>query len=907
MSNQDENDELLDDTAQKSTVNQSNANPPERIPTSRKLSFKASRPVAIQNRDGNGETNGKSIRDELVHRNIATTSPMLLNNLQQEGQLSERDGRAHTCKDSSDGTTGGTTSNGSATCTNPAIHLSSLVGSQIEASADRTAALISLQETVDKFSAQKLAANHRQKTLCIYIVTAVTISGLVLYLAAVAFHWADISRYGRWFLLAAPITTVMALKELSKKLARTRPVLARRLCSWLSFGNPVTICHLAALYTDTGNYQEGEKLLSKAAKSVKPANLPVYIGTHAYLATARARAGATVQADKLLQETMVAARTLHESRRTNVSASLLAATLNSGAEIEAQKQSYYQALAMSKEAVELLSGYTNPPLELLLSVLANAGHFNNAVGRHTEALIYLKKGKELVDQNEEVKSCTAAKILAQMGLALLKTDESAEAGNLLELAREMANAADGTKERPSVNRAIAQSLTIAGQSEEASEAYKLAIQTCRLQTPAVSYELLNLQHEYSRFLQKIGREGEAAAIELQSIQTKYDLAQINISDKSTKTEQIKPAAVQLAKVKSRFPVFSLIACCFYGWDVWIAGVRVAPFSTWVFFVAFATIVVLKLRAKYGPRSAEETSGAILSLVSHLPFARVVVPELAILPKKTICAILGTAIAVLGVVKISQPAPNTVPLSGLTAFEYRSLGKTLDREESFNKAREAFDHAISSDPNGSEAQHSQNSIRIHLPKFPQSDAAIEANMKALSLQRSNPSEATKIWQNCISQYPNFEYPYIHMSRVYLADIAKEQLKNLRAKIAQASQAKTRAKNGADDQVKDQSNAGAEKMDDIGMQSQSPNQLKAAESMVAKALEINPDNYEAQMAMSSIKSREGDEEAGQAYLKKALESSGTGQWETALLNSTMDMAKDLKAKRAKPHTKVDAPAN
>lgn len=743
----------------------------------------------------------------------------------------------------------------------------------------RQSALSRLSEMLEKFSSANLAASNKSKALYIYAATLITMAGVVLYFLAIVLRWTDLIGYGRWFLFLAPLCLVFALKEMSHKLARTKPALAQHLCFWLSFGNPLMVCHLASLYIDTGNYQMAEKLLSKASKKVRPLNLSHYIAMHAFLAAARSRGGSLIQAERLLTGSMMAAQAFHVTSCTKISATLLATTLNYGAEIEANKQNFYQALDMSEKAVELLSAYKSIPLELLLISLANAGQYNNELELHREAILYLNKAKELIDNIKDVKTSLVARVLANLGLALAKEGDSETGAKYLELAQQLAYAPDGCRERPFVNRAIAHLHIIAGQNQDASESYKLAIKTCQSQIPKLSYELQYLQQEYVKFLRKIGREGEAAGIEMQALQSQYDLSQFNFSEKPGGIAKIKPAVMQMAKSKSRFPVFFLIGSGFCAYAICTGGFRVAPFSTWVLFVIFATIASLKILAKYGPRSQEESSGVLLTVVAYLPLFRYVVPELVILPKKTLFCVLGVAMAILGLVQTPKLVPSTAAMLGLTAYEYQCLGKTLMAEESFNKARAAFDHVIAMDPGGNEAKHAQKNILLHMPKYPQADVAIEANMKALSICKANPSEARKIWQSCIAQYPNFEQPYIHLCRIYTAEIRKNKLKHCQAGVS-----KTKNQVKADTIGKE---GGAANMDLIPAESKE--RLQEAESMAAKALEINPDNYDAQITMSSVKCLEGDEVAAQAYLTEAVNSSGAGNLEKAIFSAAKTLRK------------------
>src|SRR5690606_25953037 len=92
-------------------------------------------------------------------------------------------------------------------------------------------------------------------------------------------------------------------------------------------------------------------------------------------------------------------------------------------------------------------------------------------------------------------------------------------------------------------------------------------------------------------------------------------------------------------------------------------------------------------------------GTILAIASAVPFARHVVPELAVIPVKRVSIVLGLAVAVLLGVKVTSPAPGVVPDSGLLAVEYCALAEKLARTERFSEAEKAILLASKPDMSG----------------------------------------------------------------------------------------------------------------------------------------------------------------------------------------------------------------
>jgi tetratricopeptide (TPR) repeat protein len=681
---------------------------------------------------------------------------------------------------------------------------------------------VSLQKRLEKISISGLAASDHKRRMFVYASSCLVLSGAALYPIAVIFHWSTVSRIACWFLLLTPICIILALKEISKSLAKKNPQLAQKLCGWLTFGNPNALCHLASLYIDTGDHAQGEKHLSKASKAVPAKNLTDYISTHAYLAAARGRIGSISQSEKLMQDVLDLAYNLKESRPTQSSSIALAVALNCHAELEAQKQKYHEALAASLQALEELTALKIAPPELLIASLAGAGGYENELGSYVEASIYLEKAKALADVIPNIRASQGAQISANLGFAYAHLGDQKLSDEAFTRALQLAQSPSGLRELPTVHELMAKIYSEREQIAEADQSYVEAIAASQKQLPKTSYELVRLQSEYVIFLRKTGRPTEAATLELQAMQAKYSLDQTNFTDHAKKKANLPQVAKELVKAKSRFPVFCLLASAWYGFSVLLAGIRVASFASWALFIAFAAITAIKLRAKYGRRSTEEVHSGLVAVLSHVPYARYIVPELSSLPRKTVSVFVGCALALMGIVKISLIAPNTVPAAGLTPYEYSRLASAQVKKESFTKARDAYTHLGSF--GGGWKDMAENSLQTALPRDPQPETVVATNSEALGLEKIDRLKAQTLWQSLITQYPNFEFPYIHLAESYMAGKDKSR-------------------------------------------------LKEAEALVTKSLAINPQNSQALHAMWQIKRDQDDKVMASSYLDKI------SKWEVA----------------------------
>ncbi|WP_295460910.1 tetratricopeptide repeat protein, partial [uncultured Thiodictyon sp.] len=250
---------------------------------------------------------------------------------------------------------------------------------------------------LDGISADALLTSARQRRYLIYTSTAVVLVGALSYVVGAGLHQTQLVRPAGWLLLFVPICVGLTLKETSKKIVQRDPVMAQRLCNWLAFGNPVALSHLSSMYADVGNYAKAEKLLVAACKTVPVKNVGLHIVMHANLAAARARSGSISAAERMFQETLDAAKNLNSVRPVPSSSVVLATTLYYGAELKAQKQEYQSVRVLLTQAFEQLAVVKNPPVEVLVAVLALLGRACTILGSDAESLLYLAKARDIVD------------------------------------------------------------------------------------------------------------------------------------------------------------------------------------------------------------------------------------------------------------------------------------------------------------------------------------------------------------------------------------------------------------------------------------------------------------------------------------------------------------------------------
>ncbi|MBX3152205.1 hypothetical protein KF728_18750 [Candidatus Obscuribacterales bacterium] len=695
---------------------------------------------------------------------------------------------------------------------------------------------------VAQINCDKLAAEIGKKRRLLYIALAIVGTALALCLAASVFGWKQVYSVTRFSIIAMPICIAFGMNDLCLYIAKSNPVLARRILTVFSFGNPHTIRTLAWLYIDTGDYTKAEKIIASAVRTIDAKKkLRDYILMHAFLANLRAHVARMAEAEALVREVLTAAEDHDKDFQTDGSAFLLANTLNYAAQLCDQKDKIQDALALSRRAVKLLCDHKKPPADVCLVALSNAGYYCNVLGEYQDALVYLTKAHELATKTNIARDGQWAFILSNLAIANLGIGRSTMCKRALNDAETRAMAPLGLSERPHLYQCWAIYHFANDRLEYALQSYEQAIEYCSMQKPRDSVALLRIIKEYSVLLREVGKVGEASVNEQRVTQIRDTLFvnALEKKDKKSKKSGKKKKELSVPTGKGRFPALSLIMAGLLGFEVWSFGLRVAPFTMWVLFLAFSVVFLIKVAAKYGPTVKEESSqGAISTVVSVLPYVRSIAPEVRVLPQAVSGAIFGIAIAIGVFVNFTSPAPNMVPPEGLLPFEYLRLGDELSRKQVFDKAKDAFELAIK----GGE-QRAAVRLLLETPRNMPSAEAIDDNARAVEIAQTQPKEAAALWQACIRRYPDFEFPYIN-----LANMSSQNGEEGALGLSMAV-----SKVGSEDKS-------------AGTDARQSAKSDEAEKLLKKALQINPNCEIALTNMALLQSRRGRHKAGLKYLNR-----------------------------------------
>lgn len=105
----------------------------------------------------------------------------------------------------------------------------------------------------------------------------------------------------------------------------------------------------------------------------------------------------------------------------------------------------------------------------------------------------------------------------------------------------------------------------------------------------------------------------------------------------------------------------------------------------------------------------------------------------------------------------QLLPDRIP-AGLDAKACYQLGMRYRLAGHINRAKEAFRMVSELDPVSDHAKKARTILRTQLPVCDVPDIAEQRNIKAYNLMDSNPAAAKEIFQDLMSQYPDFEWPF-----------------------------------------------------------------------------------------------------------------------------------------------------
>lgn len=124
-------------------------------------------------------------------------------------------------------------------------------------------------------------------------------------------------------------------------------------------------------------------------------------------------------------------------------------------------------------------------------------------------------------------------------------------------------------------------------------------------------------------------------------------------------------------------------------------------------------------------------------------------------------------------KLLTPPPQTVP-SGLTAQKYLELGKRYKTVGWTEEARESLNRAIKAD-SGDIGKKAQIYLNAYVPRYPTSQYAVQKNIQGYNMRDDEAAGA--LYQQCIREYPEFEWPYNNLAAVYMKQKKFSQAKDL----------------------------------------------------------------------------------------------------------------------------------
>src|SRR5262249_11904537 len=108
-------------------------------------------------------------------------------------------------------------------------------------------------------------------------------------------------------------------------------------------------------------------------------------------------------------------------------------------------------------------------------------------------------------------------------------------------------------------------------------------------------------------------------------------------------------------------------------------------------------------------------------------------------------------------------------SGKTASEYYDLGVAYKANGWTEQAREALGKTIELDK-GSIGTKAKRYLATKIPRYSVSQEAVALNIKGFNsnVEFFGHNDAEKIWLECISKYPNFEWPYSNLGDLYVRE-------------------------------------------------------------------------------------------------------------------------------------------
>jgi tetratricopeptide (TPR) repeat protein len=126
----------------------------------------------------------------------------------------------------------------------------------------------------------------------------------------------------------------------------------------------------------------------------------------------------------------------------------------------------------------------------------------------------------------------------------------------------------------------------------------------------------------------------------------------------------------------------------------------------------------------------------------------------------ICVLLAITIG-----PVAAKPPYQVP-EGMSAAQYLDLGKEYKASGWTEQARDALNRSIKADPEGI-GKKAETYLRAYLPRYPVPAVAVQKNIAGFNqLARGDQEGAIRTFQECILQFPDFEWPYGNLGSVYV---------------------------------------------------------------------------------------------------------------------------------------------
>jgi Tfp pilus assembly protein PilF len=195
-----------------------------------------------------------------------------------------------------------------------------------------------------------------------------------------------------------------------------------------------------------------------------------------------------------------------------------------------------------------------------------------------------------------------------------------------------------------------------------------------------------------------------------------------------------------------------------------------------------------------------------------------------------CLLLALTIGTVA----AQPAYQ-VP-DGLSAAQYFELGKQYKAAGWPEQAREALTRSIKADPDGI-GKKAQIYLRAYVPRYPVSNAAVQKNVTGYNqLARGDLAGAIRTFQECMQEFPNFEWAYGNLGSIYTQQGRTSEAKDILQKALTINPSYVN---------------GWVHMAEANLRS---GDLKGARDAAEMALQIDPENEGAQLLLRHITAKQ-----------------------------------------------------